>query len=69
MDENDQRELKLKRVSDAFNEDYVKAKDAHKEALMNVKNAYEKFNGLINKAERDLIASRNDVKEINIEFE
>jgi hypothetical protein len=37
LDENDPREIKLKRMSEMFNDEYGKAKENHKESLVLLK--------------------------------
>lgn len=55
LDDNDPRESKLKKLSDNFNDEYVKARENHKETLFVLKTVYEKFNTLTTKVENDLI--------------
>lgn len=55
LDDNDPRESKLKKLSDNFNEEYLKARENHKETLFVLKTVYEKFNNLTTKVENDLI--------------
>jgi hypothetical protein len=54
LDENDTREAKLKRVSDAYLDEYTKAKENHKDSLFLLKTIYERFGVLNTRIETDL---------------
>ena len=69
MDENDPREVKLKRLTDSFNEDYIKAKDTHKDSLFLLKQTYEKFLLLSKRIENDLAAKRKEIFQSNKDYE
>ncbi|CAK56809.1 unnamed protein product (macronuclear) [Paramecium tetraurelia] len=66
---SDPADLKVKKMADQFANDIQKAKEAQLESLSNIYAVYQKFTALSNRNEVELNQWRDNVKDMNNDFE